>query len=289
MAGLSFAKRAGAGQAWGMQPPELRDGFLMLGSPVLVPDGERVAALDEAGARVGAPPPVGYVRALETLGPGDFCNAFSLFRPEMLRTYGALDHLTPPAPDLAACVVFAKGFQGDFYAWRPDELRAGTAAPVWLLPRGCMRFGSEWEDAQVHAPDFETFLGTYRTGTASPTLRTPFFVPWRFEWQRASMMALSGHETARAAQDALAATLARTDDARILLRIDGPRSVQQHLYLPPSGGWLVATIEDAATIRNRSTDTRLELRVPAADSPKEVLGTLTATLESMEWLVESPS
>ena len=272
-----------------MQTPELRDGFLLLGPPVLAPTEDRVQALDEARTRIGAPPPNAYIRTIETLGAGDFCNAFSLFRPEMLRTYGTLDHLTPPAADLAAYVVFAKSFQGDFYAWRPDDLNGGAPAPVCLLPRGCTRFGPEWEDAQVHAPSYEAFLGTWRAGSASPAIRTPFFVPSRFEWQRASMAALSGQETAKAAQDALATTLARTEDARVLLRIDGKQSVQQHLYLHGSGGWLVATIEDAAAIRNRSTDTRLELRVPAAGNPKETLGTLAATLESMEWLVESPS
>ena len=65
--------------------------------------------------------------------------------------------------------------------------------------------------------------------------------------------------------------------------------MQQHLYLPGSGGWLVATIEDATANRNRNTDTRPELRVPASGNPKETLGTLAATLESMKWLVESPS
>lgn len=229
------------------------EGFLALRPPVI--EDRSLATLD-AEARLGRTLPNSYLRFLERVQPCDICHHFTLSRPELLMPFSTLEERASEA--LGRAIVFARGFEGQRWAFLGDEPEPSTV----LIPAGALRLGDDaYDDARRCAPNFDAFIEYFRSGRYSRSCNRAFIVPFRAEWERHRITALSGQDDFRLTRDRLVAALISRHDAVLLLSVEGTRNAQHHLFLPASEVWLVVTVVDASTTQ-ASFDVDLDVRLP---------------------------
>lgn len=204
--------------------------------------------------------PPAYVAFAREYGVGVVCSAWRIYRPQSVRLVCTQIEFGGAIQDF---LVVARTLQGDQISVAPD--------------------GSVWE---LHVADLparladslRSWFDTWTSGSADPSIRTPWFVPDHTDWTRTGLHVLTGE----APTVAVCQLVERLTGAVDLTYISGRSSVQRHVWW--SRCWLTMTAVDAATTR-ADFDLGIDLR---REGPvEEVVAELARTTAELGWLVIS--
>lgn len=193
-----------------------------------------------------------YRDFMSTVGVGVTCNAWRMRPTERLRTISTTRS--------RSMVSFARSLQGDDYAVCSD-------GAVWQL--------QDPDEPAFVWDSLSGWLEAWMDGSADQSIRNPWFVPDRAKWNQSELHVLTADEHT----NVIDLVVRSLPDAVELTRIDGPLSVQSHLWWAQT--WVVATAV-AASITRADWDLDLRLRTEADVGAK--VSELAVFIDDHGWL-----